>query len=256
VGFHWTVEDSYSAQALCPYETVALGYSPFCQLFSPEEWRHFGYSVDVDFAANSGFHSPIGRATGLGWQQEFVARLRNHSLDFDSESGRSQLNRTLDAEPITFPLSQSLFFDFSHDTNIISVLAALGLRQFAGPLPVDGYPGKHSFNVAHVTPFGARLDVEIIRTPKPLLASRADGYARDGGETRYVHMVLNQRTVPLGVSFAECDAQREDGWCELNTFLEVQSRQPALAQFEWACFGDWEEPPYGETTDGAPPAKK
>jgi len=252
VDFDWTVEDSYAAQGLCPYETVAFGYSPFCQLFTPQEWRHFGYSIDVDFSGFSAFTSPVGRANGLGWQQELVARLRGQPLGYDSHS---QINATLDSMPETFPLNQSLYFDFTHDTNILSVLTALGLRQFASPLPVEEYPGDHAFTVAHLTPFGARLDLEVIRTPKPLRADRA-GYAEEGAETKYVHLVLNQRTIPLGASFPECDVLRADGWCELDTFLAVQDRMAGLAQFDWACFGDWEEPAYGETTDGAPPARR
>ena len=32
--FNWTAEDSYNAQSLCAYETVALGFSHFCGLFT------------------------------------------------------------------------------------------------------------------------------------------------------------------------------------------------------------------------------
>ena len=33
----------YAMQQLCAYETVALGYSKFCGLFTEEEWRGFEY---------------------------------------------------------------------------------------------------------------------------------------------------------------------------------------------------------------------
>lgn len=57
-GFTWSVADVYAAQNLCPYETVAYGYSKFCDLFTYEEWRDFGYSVDLYFSGGSAFHSP------------------------------------------------------------------------------------------------------------------------------------------------------------------------------------------------------
>ncbi|KOS16692.1 3-phytase A [Escovopsis weberi] len=246
-GFEWTIHDVYAAQNMCPYETVAYGFSMFCGLFTYEEWRDFGYSVDLAFSAGNSFHSPVGRAIGIGYQQEVMARLKNHTLGYSG----SQINVTLDSSLETFPLNQSLYFDFSHDTNIVSVLTAFGLRQFADELPSTRYPGDdRSFNVAHMTPFGAHLDIEIIRTPGPLSPNRT-GYLR-GGETKYVHMMLNQRTIPLGRSFPECDAERKDGWCEFDAFLAVQAKMEGLARYEYACFGDYEAVEYGAVLDGAP----
>ncbi|KAK9328062.1 histidine phosphatase superfamily [Lipomyces starkeyi] len=59
--YNWTAADSFYAQTLCPYETVALGYSDFCQLFTYEEWEGFGYFFDIFSAAGFGFLSPTGR---------------------------------------------------------------------------------------------------------------------------------------------------------------------------------------------------
>ncbi|KAJ7682171.1 hypothetical protein DFH06DRAFT_1119467 [Mycena polygramma] len=41
VGYDLTIEDVYVLQQLCAYETVALGYSKFCELFTEEEWDVF-----------------------------------------------------------------------------------------------------------------------------------------------------------------------------------------------------------------------
>lgn len=232
-GMEWTLADTYAAQTMCPYETVAYGYSRFCDLFTYEEWIGFGYSIDLAFYGGSSFGSPVGRATGIGYQQEVIARLKNHTLGYSG----SQINVTLDNNTVTFPLNQSLYLDFSHDTNIVSILTAFGLRQFAGALDPTTYPGKHNFTVSHLVPFGARLDIEIIQTPKPLNADRS-GYDEGGKPTKYVHFVLNQRTIPLGWSFPECDAARVDGWCEFETFLKVQEDMPRRARYEYACFGD------------------
>lgn len=59
-GFTWTVDDVYAAQAMCPYETVAYGFSRFCDLFTYQEWQAFGYSIDLAFSSGSAFHSPTG----------------------------------------------------------------------------------------------------------------------------------------------------------------------------------------------------
>lgn len=184
---------------------------------------------------------------GIGYQQEVMARLKNHTLGYSG----SQINVTLDNNTETFPLNQSLYLDFSHDTNMIGVLTAFGLKQFSQLLPNSTHPGPHNFTVSQMTPFGARLDIEIIRTPRPLAADRS-GYLPVGGETRYVHFVLNQRTVPLGWSIPDCDASRLDGWCEFGTFVRAQEKMPAVARYDHACHGDYEVPSYGEVMDGAP----
>ena len=43
-GLELNIEDVYIMQQLCPYETVALGYSKFCELFTEEEWEGFNYA--------------------------------------------------------------------------------------------------------------------------------------------------------------------------------------------------------------------
>lgn len=71
-GFNWTTSDTYAAQELCPYETVALGYSQFCNLFTFQEYQGLEYSLDLEFAGNNLFGSPTGRAVGVGYVQELL----------------------------------------------------------------------------------------------------------------------------------------------------------------------------------------
>ena len=71
-GFNWTVQDTYAAQELCPYETVAFGYSEFCNLFTYQEYEGLSYSLDLEFAGNNLFQSPTGRAVGIGYVQELL----------------------------------------------------------------------------------------------------------------------------------------------------------------------------------------
>lgn len=101
-------------------------------------------------------------------------------------------------------------------------------------------------------PFGARLDMEIIETPQPLSGSRASGNKYEsGGATRYIHFILNQRTIPLGKSFPQC-GNRDDGWCELTTFFEIQASKLQEAQYEYSCFGKYPTVAYGGITNGVP----
>lgn len=132
--FRYTLTQCSSAQLLCNYETVSYGYSSFCDLFSLTEWKGFEYSYDLLVAGNNMFQSPVGRAVGIGYVDEFLARLEHHYLS----TSDTQVNRTLDSMPSTFPLDQTLYFDFSHISTITSALTAFGLTQFAQFLPTSG----------------------------------------------------------------------------------------------------------------------
>ncbi|EMD59798.1 hypothetical protein COCSADRAFT_175637 [Bipolaris sorokiniana ND90Pr] len=244
----WTLSDTYNAQALCSYETVSLGFSHWCGLFTYEEWQGFEYALDITFQAGTGFASPVGRAIGIGYVEEVLARMQHHVLTSPS----AQINVTLDNNTVTFPIDQALNLDFSHDAGILSILVAFGLRQFNDKLPTTHIKHDREFILSHLQPFAGRLNIEVIRAPAPVNPKRnQDDIYLDGKPTSYVHFILNQRTIPLGKSHAEC-GQRDDGWCEMETFLKVMQKQIELADYDFACFGEYENLPYGEVTDGRP----
>ncbi|KAL3483516.1 histidine phosphatase superfamily [Aspergillus germanicus] len=228
---------------------------PFCELFDYDEWEGFSYAMSITMSSLAGFGSPISRATGIGWVEEFLARVNGHLLDIPA--GLTSANLTLDTDPATFPLSQPLFFDFAHDATILNVLSAFGITQFADILSGSGPLANQQFDTDRITPFAARLNIEIIDAPHEVTGERSykledsDDYIPATGRTRYVHFLLNQRTVPLHASFKECE-QRDDGWCELETFLQIQKRSLGKAQFQYSCNGDWDMGPYGSVTDGVP----
>ncbi|KAL4862858.1 hypothetical protein BDV12DRAFT_206913 [Aspergillus spectabilis] len=252
--FNWTVADSANAQTLCAYETVSFGYSLFCELFDYDEWEGFSYTSSIQSSSLMGFASPISRASGIAWVQEFLARVQGRLLDVPP--GVTSANLTLDTNAVTFPLDQALYFDFGHDASIMAVLAAFGIRQFAEYLPPTGPPRHQGYHSSRVTPFAGRLNIEIIDAPHKVRASRSNKsgntYIPRTSKTKYVHFMLNQRTVPLHASFEECE-YRDDGWCELETFLKIQESSIEKARFEYSCNGDWEAGPYGSVTDGVPP---
>jgi hypothetical protein len=167
-------------------------------------------------------------------------------------SPAAQINITLDNNTVTFPVDQNLNLDFSHDAGILSILVAFGLTQFNDVLPTTHIKTDREFILSHLQPFAGRLDIEVIKAPAPVNPDRsAENVYLDGEPTSYVHFILNQRTIPLGRSLKEC-GDRDDGWCEMETFLKIQKEQIELADYEYACFGDYEDPKYGDVTDGRP----
>ena len=155
----------------------------------------------------------------------------------------------------TFPVNQKLYFDFTHEVNLFSALTAFGLKQFAPLLSTTSYQADRELIVSHMVPFGCRLDIELISSPKPVKADRSSSGSQytSGGNTTYIHFILNQRTLPLGKSIAAC-GQRSDGWCELDTFLQSQANALAEADYDFACNGDYAPPAFGAINNGAPPS--
>lgn len=125
-GFTWTANDTYAMQSLCAYETAYIGDSSFCGLFTEDEWAGFEVTLDTEYYYDYAWGNPTGRAQGIGYLQELLARLQSQYI----ASSDSSVNATLDNNPTTFPLGQAFYADFSHDDIIISVLTAMSMDYF------------------------------------------------------------------------------------------------------------------------------
>ncbi|KAI0717807.1 phosphoglycerate mutase-like protein [Cerioporus squamosus] len=237
-GMKLRIEDVYSMQQLCAYETVAIGYSKFCELFTEDEWRGFDYSVDLNFWYNSAFGSPTTRAQGIGYVQELLARLTHSLIPLHNSS----TNATLDDDPATFPLGQSLYVDATHDTVVLNVITALNLSNFAadGPLPSDHIPKNRAFKTSHLSPFAANLQFQLLSCD----------YTSDP----QIRIILNDGVVPLG-SVRRCPVDEPHGLCPVPRFVEAVREIVRETDWAWACLGDWEVPEgHGwNTTTGEPP---
>jgi len=237
--FNLTVQHAYVMQQLCAYESVALGYSEFCKLFTEEEWKGFEYSMDIYFWYDSGWGSPVARALGIGYVQELVARLTNKPI----ETHNSTTNSTLDNNPITFPLGNSLYVDATHETVILNILTALNLSSFAeaGPLPSDHIPTKRSFIASQVVPFGTNVQFQVLSC--------------SGKSDQQIRIILNDGVVPLH-GLGNCP-EDDDGMCSVGTFVEAESQIIKETDWSWICLGDWEVPSGSlwETTTGDGPTQ-
>ena len=97
-------------------DLVLSGSSDFCGLFTQAEWEGFEYTLDLEYWYDYAWGSAIGRAQGLGYLQELVARLTGQYI----KSSVSSVNSTLDDNATTFPLNQTFYMDMSHDDIIVS----------------------------------------------------------------------------------------------------------------------------------------
>lgn len=78
------------------------------------------YSLDIYFWYDVAFGSPVARVQGVGYVQELVARLTNTPI----ETHNSSTNATLNDNPVTFPLGNSLYVDATHETVVLSSMCS------------------------------------------------------------------------------------------------------------------------------------
>jgi hypothetical protein len=95
-------------------------------------------------------YSLTSPAVGIGYVEEAYTRLQGHL--YDLPLGSTQVNATLDETNSTFPPNQTLYSDFSHRTNIMSVVATFRLGQFNQSLPTSWVPCQP---VAYCVSYGA-----------------------------------------------------------------------------------------------------
>jgi hypothetical protein len=130
----------------------------------------------------------------------------------------TQTNRTLDADPATFPLGRAFYADFSHDNEMAAIYAAMGLFRQRAALDPTRADARRTWVNARIVPFAARMVVEKIKC------------GARGAEEAFVRVLVGDEVQPL----AFCDAG-EDGMCALDAFVE--SQRYARGDGE----GDWEK---------------
>jgi hypothetical protein len=260
-GFTFTVNDTYAMQSICAYETSYISQSDFCYFFTEDEWSGFEVTLDQEYFYDYSFGSPSGRAQGIGYVQELIARLTNQYIT----SSNSSVNSSITDNAKQFPLGEKFYADFTHDDIIISVLTALSFDYLNDPPSLTQYPpdpNRH-FILSHLTPFGGRLITEVIgcasADPTPVAAHHTQyyptqyGYNPANATHKFLRLRVNNGILPLSDLRGGACGNRTDGLCTLSGFLQSQSKAYALSNYDFACFGNYtiKYPNNGTDYDGA-----
>ena len=247
-------------QSICAYETGYLGQSDFCGLFTEAEWQGFEATLDQEYYFDYAWGNPTGRAQGIGYLQELIARLTNQYIT----SSNSSINSSLDDNAATFPLDQKFYADFTHDDIIVSVLTAMSVDYYRETPSLTQFPpdpNRH-FILSHMTPFGARLITEVIGCssadplPNPIHQTQYSptqyGYNPDNAPHKFIRMRLNNAVVPLYTIRGGACGTRSDGLCPLDAFIESQANATTMANYAYSCFANYTlpDPTNGEDYDG------
>ncbi|KAI0030935.1 phosphoglycerate mutase-like protein [Vararia minispora EC-137] len=244
-----TSTDIVAMQMLCAYESVALGYSAFCDLFTESEWESFEYFIDLGFWYSNGPGGSTVAAQGVGYVQELISRLTQTRItDFNTA-----VNSTIVSSNVTFPLVQPIFVDASHDTVISSIAVALNLTSLAkgGPLPTDRIAKDRQWVVSHVAPFGTNLVAQVLSCPAKSAGVANLTTGSTSGTPTHVRWILNDAVVPLtGVQGCTED---QDGLCNIDTYIAGTQARIDEIDFQFDCLGNYTIPEPDDITDGRAP---
>ncbi|KAL1883554.1 hypothetical protein Plec18167_002560 [Paecilomyces lecythidis] len=185
-GVNLSTKDALYLMDLCPFETVAKTpdaskLSPFCSLFTQEEWQHYDYYQSLGKYYAYGAGNSLGSAQGIGFVNELIARMSQTPVN-----DHTNVNHTLDSDPESFPLDATLYADFSHDNSMTSIYAALGLYNGTKQLPTSKIQSTNEtdgYSAAWTVPFAARAYIEMMQCPS--------------GDEPLVRVLVNDRVVPL-----------------------------------------------------------
>ncbi|KAF8139078.1 histidine phosphatase superfamily [Boletus edulis] len=205
--------DIIELMPLCAFETLYHETpSPFCGLFTAEEWQAHEAYDDLLKYYKTGHGSSLGPVQGVGYVNELLARLTGQPV-----RDGTQTNKTLDASPDTFPLDRTFYADFSHDNQMVAIFSAIGLFRPDEPPVTDNLDMTRTFRISRMTPFSGRMITEKLRCD-------------DGGE--YVRILVNDAVQPLTF----CGAN-EDGLCTLDAFVKSQAYARGNGEGDWEkCF--------------------
>ncbi|KAI0053859.1 acid phosphatase [Auriscalpium vulgare] len=216
-GANLTDDDTHNLMTLCPFHSlIERAASPFCALFTNEEFEAYEYFADINKFYGNGYGQELGPVQGVGYVNELLARLTGQPVQ-----DHTQTNRTLDSSPDTFPLDRSFYADFSHDNAMVGIYSALGLFQEPSPLDPKAPDASRKWIVSDMVPFSARMIVEKVECVQHLPAPRKI----------FVRLLVDDAIQPLKF----CGGS--NGMCTLSAFVLSQgyARSDGDGDFE-KCF--------------------
>ncbi|EGV62411.1 acid phosphatase [Yamadazyma tenuis] len=158
-GLNLTTADIQSLIQICGYELNAKGASPFCELFTQDEYVTNSYQNDLSFYYSAGPGHNLTKYVGWVQLNASLALLK----DDDNE--------------------QKIWLSFIHDTDIELFHSALGLFDTIEPLPNDQVRFTDTYHHIDPIPMGARVITEKF------------SYSNDGES--YVRFIINNSVKPI-----------------------------------------------------------
>ncbi|KAL8808112.1 MAG: hypothetical protein Q9200_004407 [Gallowayella weberi] len=217
-GIRFTDGEIYSMQEMCGFELLVRGSSPWCGVFSHDEWLNFEYARDVIHYYRAGPGNRFGATMGWLWLNATAELLaREASPDAGRLFFSLRLTRT------TSPAQNNSV----HDGDIIPMLAALDLFPSQKHLPVTHRPKTRAWKTSQVVPMNGRVIFERLAC-RP---SESEQQQHTSEHDYYIRINVNDGIVAL----PNCTSGPGSS-CPLEEFLAlVQRRGREVGDFREVC---------------------
>ncbi|OQU95262.1 hypothetical protein CLAIMM_01495 [Cladophialophora immunda] len=217
-----TPTDAIAMLQLCSYETDALGYSAFCDLFTQQDFENYEYYYDLSFYYNNGPGSPVAAAQGKGYLEEFVARF-THTYP----AALSALNETFDDTPTYFPLNQSIYADATHEVVVLDTLTAFNFTAlFNGPaLNTKSNTGSNNFVASMLVPFATHFTAQVLECPAM-------------SPSKQIRFIVNDAVIPVSDSHPGCPVD-PNGLCPFDNMVKVLQQRINEIDFNYDCYANY-----------------
>lgn len=134
-GLNLTKSDASNLFDWCSYELNASGYSGVCNIFTTEELVNYSYQDDLESYYENGNGNSLGLVAG--------------SVLFNASAELLRQSEELD---------QKVWLSFTHDSDIVNYMAAVGLFDDGRKLNTSSVPFRdHVFRKSWIVPQGARV---------------------------------------------------------------------------------------------------
>lgn len=158
-------DEVYAMQEICGFETLAKGSSPWCDVFTHDEWESFEYARDVLHYYRAGPGNPYGATMGWLYLNATANLLRS-----GPEAG--ELFLSLYTPPFPTPNPSDRQTDTPspsvHDGDITPFLTALSLLPQTPHLPTTQPLRNRTWRTSDVVPMGGRVLLERLACPAPV----------------------------------------------------------------------------------------
>lgn len=191
-GLNLTSTDATNLFTWCAYELNVRGYSYMCDVFTNEELIYYSYADDLDSYYEDGNGNSLGLTVG--------SVLFNSSVQLLKQSEE---------------LNQKAWLSFTHDTDIVNYMAAVGLFDDGNKLNTSFVPFRdHTYHKSWIVPQGARIYLQQFSC---------------SNET-YVRYVVNDVVIPI-----ESCQSGPDFSCPSEKFYEYADSRIGNIDFVSSC---------------------
>ncbi|KAK6462584.1 secreted acid phosphatase [Scheffersomyces coipomensis] len=205
-GLDLTKSDVSELFSWCAYEINVRGASPFCDLFTNEEFIRNSYETDVTDFYKQGPGNNLSSTIGSSLLNASLTLLKNDSAE------------------------QKIWLSFTHDTDLELFHAALGILEPKELLPTSYIPFPNPYVHSSIVPQSARVYTEKYQC----------------SNTSYVRYIVNDAVIPIpqcnsgpgfSCEFSEYETYINNriGGIDFAENCALNSSQPQSVSFYW----DW-----------------